>query len=164
MRVRASGNEVPVPPSKDDVPSRKAEVDEATVYTYAIAWVKTDELAEGLAGAKFKLPFYVKRVPDYFPNSDLYNDSYNGSYVYAFDTLPETFEEGDSKDNYTNEVETFKIEVGVGADGKKIEKIYPVITIKGLEQGTYSIEEVKAPQGYNLLEEPFSARFYMLFK
>lgn len=51
-------------PSDSDKPSQKKEVDEATVYTYAIAWVKINKSAESLANAKFQLPFYVKATKD----------------------------------------------------------------------------------------------------
>jgi LPXTG-motif cell wall-anchored protein len=54
----------PTPPTDGDKPSEKEEVDEATVYTFAIAWVKVDEKANQLAGAKFQLPFYVKEDKD----------------------------------------------------------------------------------------------------
>lgn len=124
------GTGVPKTPSDTDKPSQKEEVDEATVYTFALAWVKTDEKGKQLAGAKFQLPFYVKKTKDV------------DAYVYAFETLPETFATGDSDDNYTNEVVTT-------ADDA-------VITIKGVEQGVYSITETEAPEGYNKLAEPFN--------
>lgn len=54
----------PTPPGDNDKPSKKERVDEATVYTYAIAWVKVNDSADSLAGAKFQLPFYVKTAKD----------------------------------------------------------------------------------------------------
>ena len=119
----------PTPPSDDDKPSKREEVDEATVYTYALAWVKIDDEAEELADAEFTLPFYVKKAKD------------KDAYVYAFDVLPEVFPEGDSADNYTNVVTTTKESA--------------VITIKGVKQDVYDITESKAPAGYNRLAQPF---------
>ena len=119
----------PKNPNKDtDEPTQKKEKDEATVYTFALAWVKVNKKAETLANATFELPFYVKKAKD------------GDAYVYAFETLPATFADGDSADNYTNSLTT-------PVDG--------VITIKGVEQGTYSIKETEAPVGYNILTEPF---------
>ena len=127
----SNGNpKTPTNPSDSDKPSQKEEVDEATVYTFAIAWVKVDEKGKELADAEFELPFYVKKTKDV------------DAYVYAFDELPETFAEGDSADNYTNKVKTTTDSA--------------VITIKGLEQGTYTITETEAPAGYNKLAAPFT--------
>lgn len=120
----------PTNPDEDtDKPSRKERLDLATVYTFALAWVKVDEKGKALAGAEFELPFYVKKTKD------------QDAYVYAFKTIPETFAEGDSADNYTNKVKT-------GQSG--------VITIKGVEQGTYSVKETAAPAGFNILTAPFN--------
>ena len=126
----------PDSPSDHDKPSEKEKVDEATVYTYALAWVKIDEQGNELADAEFELPFYVKK------------DKKDGkSYIYGvsaedYAELSET-----DKAEYTNKVTTTL----AAADGEK-----GVITIKGVEQGTYSIKETKAPAGFNALTEPFT--------
>ena len=111
----------PENPSDTDKPDKKEKVDEATVYTFALAWVKTDDKANQLAGAKFQLPFYVKTTKDN-----------NGAYVYGGTT---------AGDGLTNEVTTTTDSA--------------VITIKGVLQGTYSITETEAPDGYNKLAAPF---------
>jgi len=113
-------NEQPTPPSDDDKPSQKKEVDDATVYTFALAFVKIDKAGEALEGAKFELPFYVKKDP-----------ASDGAYVYA------------GTEAGTDLVK----ELTSPTDG--------VITIKGVEQGTYSFTETEAPDGYNKLAEPF---------
>lgn len=110
----------PTPPSDEDKPSQKEEVDEATVYTFALAWVKIDNQGKELAGAEFELPFFVKEEKD------------GDAYVFG----------GDKKgEGLTNKVTTTDASA--------------VITIKGVPQGTYSIKETKAPDGYNQLTEPF---------
>jgi LPXTG-motif cell wall-anchored protein len=119
----------PTNPSEEDKPSQKEKVDDATVYTFALAWVKVDEQGKELADAEFELPFYVKKAKDI------------DTYVYAFTTPPETYAEGDSPDNYTNKVTTTATSA--------------VITIKGVEQDTYTITETQAPAGYNKLTAPF---------
>jgi len=115
------GTGVPKTPSDTDKPSQKEEVDEATVYTFALAWVKTDEKGNQLAGAKFQLPFYVKTAKD------------GDTYVYGGT---------EAGDGLTNEVVTTATDA--------------IITIKGVEQGVYSITETEAPEGYNKLAEPFN--------
>ena len=116
------GTGVPKTPDDKDKPSQKEEVDEATVYTFALAWVKTDEKGNQLAGAKFQLPFYVKEAKD------------GDSYVYAGENPAD-------KTGLTNELTTTATDA--------------VITIKGVKQGTYSITETEAPEGYNKLIAPF---------
>jgi len=111
----------PTNPKDDDKPSQKEDVDEATVYTFALAWVKINEQGKELAGAKFQLPFYVKSEKD------------GDAYVYGGTEAGE---------GLTNEVTTT-------ADSA-------VITIKGVEQGTYSITETEAPAGFNKLTAPFT--------
>ena len=113
---------VPKTPDDKDKPSQKEDVDEATVYTFALAWVKIDNKGNELAGAKFELPFYVKTTKD--------ND---GAYVYGGT---------EAGDGLTKEVVTT-------ADSA-------VITIKGVEQGVYSITETEAPEGFNKLTAPFN--------
>ncbi len=125
----------PTNPKDDDKPSQKEEIDEATVYTFALAWVKVNEKGKALADAEFELPFYVKKAKD------------NDTYVFAFKELvgdnKDQYPAGFTADNCTNKVTT-------DATG--------IITIKGVEQskdGEYSITETKAPAGYNKLTEPF---------
>lgn len=123
----------PSTPSDEDKPDKKEKVDEATVYTFALAWVKVDEKGNELAGAEFELPFYVKAAKD------------NDTYVYAMTKADyDTLEDTDKTTKYTNKVTTTTESA--------------VITIKGVEQsksGEYSITETKAPAGYNKLTEPF---------
>lgn len=133
-----SGNpKTPENPDDTDKPSQKEDVDEATVYTFAIAWVKIDEQGNELAGAKFQLPFYVKK------------DVKDGkAYVYAMTKAEyDALEDADKATKYTNEV----ITTTDTADGEK-----GVITIKGVEQDTYTITETEAPAGFNKLTAPFT--------
>ena len=116
--------------NKKKEPTKKTEEDSATVYTYALALKKVNQQGENLADATFKFPFYVKKTA-----------AADGSYIYAFATLPATFAEGDSAANYTNTLAT-------PANGE--------ITIKGVQNVEYLIEETVAPNGYNKLNEPFS--------
>ena len=106
---------------------------EDTIYTYAVAIKKVDQDGYDLPGATFQLPFYVKKTADTEDNA----------YIYAFDTLPATFPEGDSADNYTNSLTT--------PDNG-------LIIIKGVKDGTYSFEETDPPKGYNKLAAPVQVK------
>ena len=129
----------PENPKDEDKPDQKKEIDEATVYTYAIAWVKVDNKANSLAGATFKLPFYVEAE-----NGVAKKTADGNCYVYAklTDAEYEALDENGKK-KYANTVTTD--ETGV-------------ITIKGLKQGTYSITETEAPEGFNPLTAPFEVQ------
>ena len=114
---------------KDDDTDHGKKEQEETIYTYALAFKKVDDKGAPLAGATFQLPFYVQVAK-----------ASDGSYVYAGTTAPATPAEGESA-TITNTVTT-------EADG--------TITIKGMKQGTYSITETAAPEGYNKLTAPFN--------
>ena len=125
------------PPGKPDVIKEK---DDATVYTYALAFKKVNDEGANLADAEFLLPFYVKK-----------DKAADGAYIYAFDELPAEFPTGDSAENYTNKLTT-------PANGE--------ITIKGIQQTDttptndnlkreYEFTETKAPDGYNKLAGSF---------
>ncbi len=165
----------PTDVTDEDKPSQKEKVDEATVYTYALAWVKTNEQGKALKDAEFKLPFYVKAETKTIDGKEVVvpikdND---GAYIFAFSL----------KDEATGKIKTDENgnPVEVTADTYPEDKSktpdaegkYPkftaanttnlivtdetgVITIKGVEQGTYSITETKAPAGYNKLIAPFT--------
>ena len=148
----------PENPTEDDTPDKKEKIDEATVYTFALAWVKVDEQGKALADATFKLPFYVKvdeETGKPVKDGNAYVFAFalkdeDGKYIEATDsTYPEDKSQNPNadgtyptftKNNTTNLVTT-------DATG--------VITIKGVEQGTYSITETEAPAGFNKLTVPF---------
>ena len=49
---------------------------------------------------------FLKVLYSRFPSHVKKTVASDGAYIYAFDTLPATFEEGDSTDNYTNTITT----------------------------------------------------------
>ena len=118
----------PENPTENDKPSEYGRVDEATVFTFALAWVKVDDKGNSLAGAEFQLPFYVKEMPESGADAPV-----NGkTYVYA------------------------GTEAGTGLTNTVTTDDTGVITIKGVEQGVYSITETKAPEGFNKMTAPFN--------
>ena len=141
------------PNENEDKPDQKEKVDEATVYTFALAWVKTDKKGNELADAEFELPFYVTKVAD----------KDNAAYVYLVsddDITKATAAvaaaaEGEAKTAAQAELDRLN---ALKAQGTKLVTTTgdsAVITIKGVEQGKYSITETKAPAGYNKLTAPF---------
>ena len=168
----------PTNPDDDDTPDKKEKVDEATVYTFAIAWVKTDEKGNALKDAEFKLPFYVKAetTTDSDGNQVVTPIKDNdGAYIFAFslkdeatgkiktdsdgnpvEVTAETYPE--DKSQTANADGTYPKFTAANTTNLIVTDETGVITIKGLEQskdGEYSITETKAPAGYNKLTAPF---------
>ena len=144
----------PTPPSEEDKPSKKEEVDEATVYTFAIAWVKVDNKGNQLANAEFELPFYVKPVSG--KDEDTYVYLVSKADIEAAEAAVEAAgEDATAKAAAQAELTRLNALKAQGTDKVTTTTESAVITIKGLEQGTYSITETKAPEGYNLLTAPF---------
>lgn len=120
----------PTPPSDDDEPSQYSTVDEATVYTFALAWVKIDNKGNELAGAKFQLPFYVFDTKD------------GDSYVYA------GTEAGEGK---TNEVTTTADSAVITIKGVK-QGVYSITEIEAPEgfnplTAPFTVEAKKSGNG-----------------
>ena len=103
--------------------------DKVTVYTFQLNVTKVDGTSKStkLAGAKFKL-YYEK----------------DGTKNYATVNLSE----GDNKDKITGWTATETKGTVLTTDN------HGNITVKGLKEGTYYLEETEAPAGYNKLTAP----------
>lgn len=111
----ANKNTVTVTPNLEGDTNGEAKTASDDIYTYDFQIKKVDGSGNVLAGATFKLPFYVKATA----TANTYN------YAVAGEGL-------------TNEVTT-------DSTG--------LIKINGVASANYSIEETKAPAGYNMLTE-----------
>ena len=100
---------------------------EETIYSYALAIKKVNQKGEPLAGATFKLPFYVIASPEA-----------DGAYVYAGT-------EASAEVGYTTDSLT------TGDDGLIIIKGLEGKDSDTSTAGTYEFEETAAPSGYNKL-------------
>lgn len=146
--------------STGDTPASKVKT-----YTTGLKLKKVANAANGktLAGAKFKILGTGSKV--ILVNQAIYNkDNTTGTYYLLKDgTYTETDPTAETKDTYdsttqkykkidtvTNETvpTTFETEAYVDKDG--------VLKIEGLGEGTYTITELVAPDGYNLLTDPIT--------
>jgi fimbrial isopeptide formation D2 family protein/LPXTG-motif cell wall-anchored protein len=166
-------NSVPTEPGNNPPEADKTIVTgdtasaEATVYTVGIKIIKQAGTTAGttsnekLAGATFKLT--GTNVNEVFTCGDKYTESADGTYYLLTDgTYTETEPTADTQSLYQDTSKKYvhgyvaewasvkaKNETAVGItdnDG--------VISFTGLGAGTYKLEEVTAPKGYNKLTEP----------
>ena len=153
-------------PDKPLPNSPTGETPEDTVITYVtgIELTKVNEAGDRLEGAKFqiegtKLNTVVVRT-DEFTKAD--NGTYwklkDGSYT-TDDPNTEGMDQSkyeSTTDKYVKTVQEEKIKksenvqytAATGADG--------ILRFDGLSAGNYTITEIKAPDGYNLLEDPIT--------
>lgn len=113
----ANTNTVTVTPNLEGDTNGEAKTASDDIYTYDFQIKKVDGSGNVLAGATFKLPFYVKAT-----------------------TTANTY-------NYAGTV------AGEGLVNEVTTDSTGLIKINGVASATYSIEETKAPAGYNMLTE-----------
>lgn len=151
----------PTNPDKPTGNSPTGKTPEDTVITYVtgIELTKVDENGNRLEGAEFQITGTklnkVKIIRDTFTVAEngtyykLKDGTYtttvpdvNNSEMYASTEIKYTLEE---KVGWNTTSETVSATATVGSDG--------VLRFEGLGEGTYVIEEIKAPDGYNMLKE-----------
>ena len=156
-------------PSNPDKPTDQSPVGktpESVTRTYVtdIEIIKVDPAGNRLTGAEFKLE--GTKLNTVLVRTDVYAEAEDGAYWKLKDgsyTTDDPDTEGMDKNKYestttkySKTVETTTIEKAenvtytgtVGADG--------VLRFEGLSAGTYTITEIKAPAGYNLLKDPIT--------
>lgn len=113
-------------------PSEEIVTSETTVYTFALAINKIDPKGVALEGAVFRLKDAAGNL---IPVKQATSDGTVIPGVYEYDDTDYTVE-GAGTPNY---------DVVSPSNG--------VIVVKGVKEGTYTVTETKAPDGYNLLTE-----------
>jgi fimbrial isopeptide formation D2 family protein/LPXTG-motif cell wall-anchored protein len=154
--------ENPDKPGPDD-PKGETPEDRVITYVTGIELIKVDgNDGDRLVGAEFEIK--GDKINKVKVIKETFEEDTNGEYYKLTDgtfTIDEPAEENDDKYESTtvkykktqvvewNETtETVSATGIVGTDG--------VLRFDGLAEGTYTITEVVAPNGYNLLEEPIS--------
>lgn len=147
------------PGSDDGKVTGETPKDIVITYITGIELIKVDESGNRLTGAEFEITGdklnKVKTVKEVF------TESTEGTYYKLKDgTYTETAPSDDTSSKYestetkyvkseevewTTTSESVKAKATVGSDG--------VLRFDGLAEGTYTIHEIKAPDGYNLLKE-----------
>lgn len=145
-------------------PTGTTPEEETRTYVTDIELIKVDPQGNRLTGAEFKIE--GTKLNTVLVRTDVYTEDANGTYWKLKDgsyTTDDPNAEGmdqskyeSTNTKYTKGIETTTIEKAenvtytgtVGADG--------VLCFEGLSAGTYTITEIKAPNGYNLLKDPIT--------
>lgn len=156
-------------PDKPTTGSPTGETPESITRTYvtAIELIKVDPEGNRLTGAEFEIT--GEKLNQVLVRKDVYTEDANGEYWKLKDgsyttTAPVTADDETDTSQYyesttTKYTKTTETEIVttsetvtatgfVGPDG--------VLRFEGLSAGTYTITELKAPNGYNLLKEPIT--------
>ena len=148
-----------------DSPTGKTPEEVTRTYVTGLEIIKVDGEGNRLTGAEFKLE--GTKLNTVLVRKDDYKEDENGKYwklkdgsytttapVTATDETDTTKYYESTTTKYSKTIETTKIvkaenvtyTATVGEDG--------VLRFDGLSAGTYTITEIKAPNGYNLLKDP----------
>lgn len=152
------------PGPDDDNVIGKTPDDTVVTHTSGLKLEKVDQNEKPLAGAKFKIEgTSVKTV---IINENIFAEDENGTYYRLTDgTYTEEVANDETKEKYESTTIKYKLvenvvettvtekivtEAWVNADG--------VIEFVGLGAGDYTITELVAPEGYNILTQPINIK------
>ncbi|MGN1450584.1 MAG: SpaH/EbpB family LPXTG-anchored major pilin [Eubacteriales bacterium] len=145
-----------------DSPVGETPEDETRTFVTELSVIKVDPDGKRLTGAEFTLT--GEKLNKVIVTKEVFTEDKTGEYWKLTDGTYTTAEPTDeTADSYESTTVTYKKDtVGevitksesvavsgtVGTDG--------VLTFTGLSAGTYKITEIKAPNGYNLLDDPIT--------
>ena len=158
------GNGDPQNPDKpgEGAPTGKTPESETKTYVTGIKLTKVDGADHNkmLTGAKFKIEGNGVKVV--LVNKEVYEETSDGTYyMLKTGTYTETAPIDETASSYDSTTTKYKkvtavtkdtVNTKVNATGYVDEK--GVLTFEGLGEGTYTIKEIVAPNGYNLLKAP----------
>lgn len=158
------GNGDPQNPDKpgEGAPTGKTPESETKTYVTGIKLTKVDGADHNkmLTGAKFKIEGNGVKVV--LVNKEVYEETSDGTYyMLKTGTYTETAPIDETASSYDSTTRKYKkvtavtkdtVNTKVNATGYVDEK--GVLTFEGLGEGTYTIKEIVAPNGYNLLKAP----------
>ena len=158
------GNGDPQNPDKpgEGAPTGKTPESETKTYVTGIKLTKVDgaDHSKMLTGAKFKIEGNGVKVV--LVNKEVYEEASDGTYyMLKTGTYTETAPTDETASSYDSTTTKYKkvtavtegtVNTKVNATGYVDEK--GVLTFEGPGEGTYTITEIVAPNGYNLLKAP----------
>lgn len=158
-----------ITPEGDDEPGENDNVtgetpkSEVKTYTTGLKLTKIDgKTKETLTGAKFEIKGDGVKVV--LINKEVYKASENGTFYMLKDgTYTETASTDATADQYDSTTTKYekvavvdKTTVPTEINAKGYVNANGILTFEGLGEGTYTITELVAPNGYNLLKAPIT--------
>lgn len=158
-----------ITPKGDDEPGENDNVtgetpkSEVKTYTTGLKLTKIDgKTKETLTGAKFEIKGDGVKVV--LINKEVYKASENGTFYMLKDgTYTETASTDATADQYDSTTTKYekvavvdKTTVPTEINAKGYVNANGILTFEGLGEGTYTITELVAPNGYNLLKAPIT--------
>lgn len=148
-------------PDDDDVTGKTPD-DEVITYTSGIKLVKVDTTGKVLTGAKFQIEGVSEKVV--IISEKIFVESENGTFYRLTDgTYTEEAANEDTKAKYESTSVKYEEITVVTKDTEKTNIVTEawvdangVITFEGLGEGTFTITEIEAPEGYNKLTKPIT--------
>ena len=148
-------------PEDDDVIGETPE-DEVITYTSGIKLVKVDTTGKVLTGAKFKIEGVSEKVV--IISKQIFVESEDGTFFRLTDgTYTEELANEQTKEKYESTSVKYEKVTVVDKTTEKTNIVNEawvdengVITFEGLGEGTFTITEMEAPEGYNKLTKPIA--------
>ena len=148
-------------PDDDDVIGKTPD-DEVITYTSGIKLVKVDTTGKVLTGAKFKIEGVSEKVV--IISEKIFVVSENGTFYRLTDgTYTEEVATKETEEKYESTSVKYEEITVVTKDTEKTNIVTEawvdangVITFEGLGEGTFTITEIEAPEGYNKLTQPIT--------
>jgi fimbrial isopeptide formation D2 family protein/LPXTG-motif cell wall-anchored protein len=148
-------------PKEDDVIGETPD-DTVITYTSGIKLKKVDAEGKSLTGAKFKIEGVAEKVV--IINENIFTKSENGTYYRLTDGTYTEEEPNDlTKKNYESTSVKYELITVVNKTTEKTNIVTEawvdengIITFEGLGEGTFTITEMEAPEGYNKLTNPIT--------
>ncbi len=148
-------------PNDDDVIGETPD-DEVITYTSGIKLVKVDSNGETLTGAKFQISGVSEKVV--IISKQIFVESENGTFYRLIDgTYTEEVANDETEDKYESTSVKYEKVTEVTKETVKTDIVTEawvdengIITFEGLGEGTFTITELEAPEGYNKLTQPIT--------
>ena len=148
-------------PDDDDVIGETPD-DTVITYTSGIKLKKVDAEGKSLTGAKFKIEGVSEKVV--IINENIFTESENGTYYRLTDGTYTEEEPNDlTKKDYESTSVKYELITVVNKTTEKTNIVTEawvdengIITFEGLGEGTFTITEMEAPEGYNKLTNPIT--------
>lgn len=156
------------PGNPEDEPTGETPESMVATFTTELKLTKVDENDEGLAGAEFEVKGSGVNIVVTYKKDYVFTEWGGTHYKLKDGTFTTQDPVGEAADNYESISQQYKLEENVMAtvehtDNDAGDQVINatvgedgILRLTGLGEGTYTITETKAPDGYGKVNEPFT--------